>query len=85
MSGVATIGPSVTPSVTQNAMTLLTNACQALADKAIQGFEVNLDNLNAVLNNNPILYVLVFKKKLGSLWVGLVRNKRFVYYNTLGC
>ena len=36
-------------------MTLLTNACLSLADKAIQGFEVNLDNVNAVLNNNPIL------------------------------
>ena len=36
-------------------MSLLTNACLSLADKAIQGFEVNLDNVNAVLSNNPIL------------------------------
>jgi fumarate hydratase class II len=36
-------------------MTLLTNACLALANKAIQDFEVNIDNLNAVLSNNPIL------------------------------
>ena len=36
-------------------MTLLTNACLSLADKAIQRFEVNIDNVNAVLSNNPIL------------------------------
>jgi len=40
---------------TTMSMTLLTNACLSLADKAIQGFEVNLDNVNAVLSNNPIL------------------------------
>ncbi len=36
-------------------MKLLTNSCYALADKAIKGFEVNLDNINEVLGKNPIL------------------------------
>ena len=34
---------------------LLANASVCLADKAIDGFEVNLDNINAALDRNPIL------------------------------
>jgi fumarate hydratase class II len=34
---------------------LLANASVCLADKAIDGFEVNVDNINAALDRNPIL------------------------------
>ena len=34
---------------------LLSNACTCLADKAIAGFTVNTDNINAALDRNPIL------------------------------
>ncbi len=34
---------------------LLANASMALADKAIAGFRVNLDNINRALDRNPIL------------------------------
>lgn len=34
---------------------LLSNAAQVLADKAVQGFEVNHDNINKALVANPIL------------------------------
>lgn len=34
---------------------LLSNACVCLADKAIAGFTVNLDNINRALDRNPIL------------------------------
>ena len=34
---------------------LLANACTCLADKAIAGFTVNTDNINRVLDRNPIL------------------------------
>ncbi len=45
-------------------MKLLTNSCYALADKAIKGFEVNLDNINEVLGKNPIL-VTALNSKIG--------------------
>jgi fumarate hydratase class II len=34
---------------------LLANAITCLADKAIAGFEVNVDKINAVIGRNPIL------------------------------
>jgi fumarate hydratase class II len=34
---------------------LLATACVSLADKAIAGFTVNLDNIAAALDRNPIL------------------------------
>jgi fumarate hydratase, class II len=34
---------------------LLANACTCLADRAIAGFTVNVDNLNRALDRNPIL------------------------------
>ncbi len=36
-------------------VSLLSHACMALADKAIKDFEVNQDNIDAVINKNPIL------------------------------
>jgi fumarate hydratase class II len=36
-------------------VSLLSNACMALADKAIKDFEVNQENIDSVINNNPIL------------------------------
>ena len=36
-------------------VSLLSNACMALADKAIKDFEVNQENIDLVINNNPIL------------------------------
>ena len=45
-------------------MKLLTNSCYALADKAIKGFEDNLDNINEVLGKNPIL-VTALNSKIG--------------------
>ena len=34
---------------------LMTSSCHSLANKAIQGFEVRLENINASLDRNPIL------------------------------
>jgi fumarate hydratase class II len=34
---------------------LLSSACTVLADKAIAGFTVNVDNINAAVGRNPIL------------------------------
>ncbi len=34
---------------------LLENSCTSLAGKAIEGFTVNIDNINRALNRNPIL------------------------------
>jgi len=36
-------------------VSLLSNACMALADKAIKDFEVNQENIDLVINKNPIL------------------------------
>ena len=36
-------------------ISILSNACNALADKAIRDFTVNHENIESVLNHNPIL------------------------------
>ena len=36
-------------------LSLLSNACLSLADNAIKGFEVNQENIESMLNRNPIL------------------------------
>ena len=36
-------------------LSLLSNACMSLADKVIKGFEVNQENIESMLNRNPIL------------------------------
>ena len=36
-------------------ISILSNACNALADKAIKDFTVNYENIESVLNHNPIL------------------------------
>ncbi|MCJ7591861.1 MAG: class II fumarate hydratase [Woeseiaceae bacterium] len=46
--------PVVTYNLLQS-IELLANACTCLADKAIAGFTVNLDNINRALDRNPIL------------------------------
>jgi fumarate hydratase class II len=46
--------PVVTYNLLQS-IELLANACNCLADKAIAGFTVNLDNINRALDRNPIL------------------------------
>jgi len=46
--------PVVTYNLLQS-IELLANASRVLADKAIAGFVVNVDNLNKALDRNPIL------------------------------
>jgi fumarate hydratase class II len=46
--------PVVTYNLLQS-IELLANACTVLADKAIAGFTVNVDNINAAVGRNPIL------------------------------
>ena len=36
-------------------LSLLSSACMSLADKAIKDFEVNQENIQSMLNKNPIL------------------------------
>ena len=46
--------PVVTYNLLQS-IELLSSACTVLADKAIAGFTVNVDNINAAVGRNPIL------------------------------
>ena len=46
--------PVVAHNLLQSIM-VLSNACKLLADKAIAGFEVNRENIDAALTRNPIL------------------------------
>jgi fumarate hydratase class II len=46
--------PLVAHSLSES-LSLLSNACLSLADKAIKDFEVNQDNIESMLSRNPIL------------------------------